>query len=337
MDYGNLLSRSWRVVWDHKFMIILGFLAALGSGLGSNGNNFNYTADSGDFQNMPFVDAPFSPPDPAQFLPVLGAMAAGAFCFALILGIALWILRLTAEAGLIDAASRLDAAQKLSFGEAMSAGWQKIWRMVGLSLLVFGMVAVVILGTMLLFALGIGGTIAGAANSSGDMGGLFAALGAGLVGIICCLICVFAVLAILVNIIYTFAQRAIVLEDLGVIDGIKRGWQVIKDNLGEVIILLILFFLLGFVVSAIIAMITIPLGALSFGPGAMRIFSGEALSGLDVFLMVVGGFALVLIIAAIRSFFVAFRSSAFTLAFQEFTDKNLPPQEFAAEKLPPTG
>lgn len=69
----------------------------------------------------------------------------------------------------------------------------------------------------------------------------------------------------------------------------------------------------------------------------MRIFSGEALSGLDVFLMVVGGFALVLIIAAIRSFFVAFRSSAFTLAFQEFTDKNLPPQEFAAEKLPPTG
>lgn len=327
MDYGNVLSRSWRVVWDHKFMIVIGFLAALGSGMGSNGNNFNYKADSGDFPNMPFIDAPFTPPDPGQFLPVLGAMATGALCFALILGIALWILRLTAEAGLIDAASRLDAGQKVGFGEAMSAGWQKIWRMVGLSLLLFGVVAFVILGTMLLFGLGIGGTIAGAASSSGDAGGLFAALGAGLVGIICCLICVFAVLAILVNVIYTFAQRAIVLEDLGVIDSIRRGWDVIRANLGEVIILLILFLLLGFVVSAIIAAIFIPLGALSFGPGAVRMFSGEALSGLDVFLMVVGGFALVVIVAAIRSFYVAFRSSAFTLAFQEFTDKKLPAAE----------
>ena len=136
-----------------------------------------------------------------------------------------------------------------------------------------------------------------------------------------------AVLAILVNVIYTFAQRAIVLEDLGVIDSIRRGWDVIRANLGEVIILLILFLLLGFVVSAIIAAIFIPLGALSFGPGAVRMFSGEALSGLDVFLMVVGGFALVVIVAAIRSFYVAFRSSAFTLAFQEFTDKKLPAAE----------
>ena len=145
MDYGNLLSRSWRVVWDHKFMIFLGFLAALGSGLGSNGNNFNYTADSGDFQNMPFVDTPFTPPDPDQFLPVLGAMAAGALCFAIVLGIVLWILRLTAEAGMIDAASRLDAGQKIGFGEAMSAGWSKIWNMIALNLLLFGTVFLVVM------------------------------------------------------------------------------------------------------------------------------------------------------------------------------------------------
>ena len=77
----------------------------------------------------------------------------------------------------------------------------------------------------------------------------------------------------------------------------------------------------------IIGAIFVPLGALSFGPGAMRLFSGEALSGLDVFLMAVGGLAMVLIVAGIRSFYVAFRSSAFTLAFQEFTDKKLPVTE----------
>ncbi len=323
MDYGDVLSRSWRVVWDHKFMIVLGFLAALGSGLNSN-SNINYQMDSSDFQKLPFIDAPFTPPDLSQFLPVVGAFAAVALCFAIILGIALWLMRLTAEAGMIDAASRLDAGQKVGFGDAMSAGWQKIWRMVGLSLLLFGLVLIVILGTLLLFGLGIGGTIAGATSSSSDAAGLFAALGAGLVAVLCCVICGLVLFVIVISVLSTFAQRAIVLEDLSVFDGIRRGWQVIRDNLGEVIILLIIFLLLGLVVGAIIAVIFIPLGAISFGPGAIRLFSGEALSSLDIILMVVGGLALAVIVAAIRSFYVAFRSSAFTLAFQELTDKKLP-------------
>ena len=334
MDYGNLLSRSWRVVWDHKFMIVLGFLAALGSGMGSNGDNFNYVADSSDFQNLPFIDAPFAPSNVGQFLPALGALAAGALCFAIVLGIALWILRLTSEAGLIDSASRLDAGQKVSFREAMSAGWSKIWDMIALNLLLFGSIFLVILFVILLSTLTIGGSVfaavagsAGSGQDFADLLGPIAAVGGGLITLICCLICGLAILAIVVNVVYTFAQRAIVLEDLGVIDGIKRAWDIIRSNLGEVIILLIIFLALGIVVAMIIGVIFVPLGALSFGPGAMRLFSGEALSGLDVFLMVVGGLAMVLIVAAIRSLFTAFRSSAFTLAFQEFTDKKLPVTE----------
>lgn len=333
MDYGNLLSRSWRVVWDYKFMILLGFLAALGSGMGSS--NFNYTADSTDFQNFPMMDLPGTMPDPAQVMAVVGALAAGALCFAFILGIALWLLRLTAEAGLIDAASRLDAGQKVTFGDAMSAGWQRIWRMVGLSLLMFGVVLAVILAVMLIFGLSIGGSIAGAAASSGDAGGLFAAIGVGLGLLLCCVICGIALLAIVLGVIYIFAQRAIVLEDRGVVDGVRRGWEVIRANLGEVIILLILFLLLNLLVGAIVAAVAIPLGALSFGPGALRLLSGEALSTLDVILMIVGGLAVALIVAAIRSFYTAFSSTAYTLAFQEFTDKQLPPQDLVSEKLPP--
>ena len=49
MDYGNLLKRSWDIVWHNKFLFILGFLAALGSGGSSpNGNNANYTFDASD-------------------------------------------------------------------------------------------------------------------------------------------------------------------------------------------------------------------------------------------------------------------------------------------------
>ena len=322
MDYGNLLNRSWRVVWEHKFMIVLGFLAALGSGLGNNGNNLNYQLDGSEFDSIPFLQQ-----DPAAILPIIGAWVGGLLCFGVILGIALWLLRLTTEAGMIDAASRLDAGQKVTFGEAMSAGWGKIWSMIGLNLLLFGTLVLIIIAIVVFFGLTIGASIASAASSSSEAGGILAALGAGFAAILCCVICGLVLLVILISVLHTFAQRAIVLENLGVIDGIRRGWNVIRDNLGEVIILLLLFLLLGFLVGAIITAIFIPLGALSFGPSAVRLFSGEALSGLDIFLMVVGGMALLVIVAAIRSFYVAFRSSAFTLAFQDLTDKKLPAVE----------
>jgi hypothetical protein len=333
MNYGDILNRSWRIVWNYKFMILLGFLAALGSGMGSG--NVNYTADSSDFQNFPMTDWPGNMPDPAQVMAVIGALAVGVACFAFIVGIALWILRLTAEAGLIDAASRLDAGQKVTLGEAMRAGWGKIWSMIGLSLLMFGVVLAIIIVVMLIFGLSIGGTIAGGIAAGEDMAGAFAALGAGLVALLCCVICGIALLAIVLSIIYIFAQRAIVLENEGVLDGIRRGWEVIRSNVGEVIILLILFMFLGFVVSAIVALVSIPLAALSFGPGAWRLFSGESLGPLEIILMVVGGLAWIVVVAAIRSFFTAFSSSAYTLAYQEFTDKQLPPPDFVPEKLPP--
>ncbi len=203
------------------------------------------------------------------------------------------------------------------------------------SLALHNLRAVVILVVMLLFGLGIGGTIAGGIAGGEDLAGLFAAVGIGLAALLCCVICGIALLAILLSIIYIFAQRAIVLEDRGVIDGIRRGWEIIRANLGEVIILLIIFMFLGFVVSAIVALVSLPLAALSFGPGAWRLFSGESLGPLEIVLMVVGGLAWIVIVAAIRSFYTAFSSSAFTLAFQEFTDKQLPPQDFVPEKLPP--
>jgi len=29
MDYGNLFSRAWTIIWDHKYLMVLGILAAL--------------------------------------------------------------------------------------------------------------------------------------------------------------------------------------------------------------------------------------------------------------------------------------------------------------------
>ena len=38
MDYGDLLTRGWNLVWKNKFMWLLGLLAALGASSASGGS-----------------------------------------------------------------------------------------------------------------------------------------------------------------------------------------------------------------------------------------------------------------------------------------------------------
>jgi hypothetical protein len=321
MDYGNILRRSWDVIWNHKFMLVLGFLAALGSGAsggggGGGGGDTGYTFDGSEFEAMPEIAENLG-----AIIAAASAIILGLVCFFFILAIVLWLVRLTAQAGMIDAAARLDAGEKVSFGEAISAGWHKLGRMVGLNLVLFGIFIVAAIVGVMVLVMGAGATAAGAAASQGDFGAVLGGLGAGLIGLICCLMCLFLLLGIVVTVLYPFAQRAAVLEDMGVIESIGRGWQVIKDNLGEVIILILLFLLLGFVVGAVTLAIFIPVAALAFAPIALRFFGSETIEVMDVVLASGGLLCMILVGAAINAIYVAFRSTAVTLAYGEFTSK----------------
>ena len=320
MDYGNILRRSWDVIWNHKFMLVLGFLAALGSGVSGSGggNSANYTFDGTEFDAIPQISENLG-----AVLAAAGVVVAGLLCFFFIVAIVLWLVRLTAQAGMIDAAYRLDAGEKVTFGEAISAGWHKLGRMIGLNIVLFGVFFLMAMIGVVVLALGIGATAAGAAASEGDIGVLLGGLGMGIFALICCLMCVFLLVAIVANVLYPFAQRAAILEDMGVIASIGRGWQVIKENLGEVIILLLLFMLLGFLVGAVTFAVFIPIAALSFIPMGIRLFSGGTFEVMDIVLASGGLLCMVLFGAAINAILVAFRSSVFTLAYGEFTSKKL--------------
>jgi hypothetical protein len=298
-------------------MIVLGFLASLGGGFGSSGTN--YTTNAEDMQSLPFMNGNMD-----AMLPALGALAVGAFCFLFILGIAFWLLKLVSEAGLIDAAYHLDSGQESSFRGAMSTGWHKLGKLVGLNLLLFGSIAFVVAVIIAVFGVSLAGAIGGAAYGGEDAMTAMAGVGAGLIALFCCLLCGLILLSLLVGILYTFAQRALVLEDLGVLDSIRRGWQVVRENLAEVIILLILFFLISIGVGIAVAVILIPLGIFSVGPTALRLFAGEQVGGFDIGLMILGFLIMAVVGAAIRSIYMSFQSSAFTLAFKEFTEKQLP-------------
>lgn len=322
MDYGKILRRSWDVIWNHKFMWVLGFLAALGSGASSGGggsgnNGFNF--NESDFAAAPEIFDNLGA--------IMAAMAAataiilGLLCILFVLAIVLWLVRLTAQAGMIDAAARLDAGEKITFGEAISAGWHKLGRMVGLNVILFGVFFLAAIVGVLVLVLSAGATAGAAAASQGDMGALLGGLGMGLLALICCLMCVFLLLGIVVTVLYPFAQRAAVLEDMGVIESIRRGWQVIKENLGEVIILILLFLLLSILIGAVTLALVLPLAALSFGPTVLRLFGSGTVEVLDVVLASGGLLCMILVGAAINAIYTAFRSTAVTLAYGEFTSK----------------
>lgn len=314
MDYGNLLKRSWDIVWGNKFMLLLGFLAALGSGGGGGGGgNSNFRMDGSEFPGGGQMEA---------FWLQYAALIIAAFCFFFLLGIVLWVVGLTARGGLISAAARLDAGEKMTFRQAFADGWAKIGRLVGLSLLLFLPFIIMVVVAAMVIAGAIGFSVFTMAEMAeqdptaviGSLGAVFFA--------VCGLICLALPIGIILQGISAFAQRGIMLQEMGVMDSIRHGWHVFKSNLGEIIVLAIIFIVIGLVVGFAAAIIMIPMAFLSFGPLIFRAIDGGSFGAIEIAVGIVGGLALAVVAAAINSIVTAYQSTVFTLAYQEFLNKD---------------
>ena len=316
MDYGTLFKRSWDIVWHNKFMLILGFLAAL-SGVG-RGRSGNSSFNGGNFG----LDENFDPAfmeQAGQYLPIIISLA----CFGIFIALLFWVLSAIAKAGMIDTASRVDAGEKSSLKLAWEAGKSKLGRMLGLDFALFGIVIFIgFIGAVVGF--GSFATVFANAEAGSLTPDSFGALesGLGFFGfIIACLACLLVPYLLVATVVLPFAQRAIVLEDRGVVESIKRGWQVLRNNIGDVLLLIVLFIMIGIVFGIVSLVVLLPFAALALGPGIASMFITESFNLLSGSLLVVGTIVLGLVGAGVNSIMIAFRSTAVTLAYQEFTDK----------------
>jgi hypothetical protein len=316
MDYGNLLSRAWTIVWNNKFMFVLGFLAALGGG-GGGGSNFNFQMDQNTL-----------PPDIEQnierLLAQYGWMLAGIGCLLVFLGFLFWLVRLSAQAALIDTALRLEAGKKVSLGAAFTAGVARLDRFVGIHLLLYGpfillgfigLIASMVTAGAAVYAAILSPETANVQALIGSMGIAFACIGL--------LACLLVPLWLVVTFIYPFAQRGAVLQNLGVTASIGHGWQIVKNNVGEVFILALLFVVLGFLVLAVAAVVLLPIAFLAAGSAIINAVASGAFGIGQAISLVMGGLCIGFIGAAVNSVLVAFRSTAVTLAYQEFVGRKM--------------
>jgi hypothetical protein len=261
LDYGQLLRRAWDLIWQHKFLILLGVLVAL-SGVG-NASGSGYRADRQDFNfdwqgPRDFRDWPQMPEAPQipelPNLPrnlglpvavgtVLLLIIAG---LAVIFGIALWVVSTLARGGLIAGVNTLEGGGTSIFGAAFGAGWQNGWRLLGIGLLP------AIPGLILLIAgLGISGALVAVSQLAGIR---TLPVGVGIISILGALACIALPFALILGLIRNFAERACMLEDLGVFAAYKRGWKVLTANLGEAVVLFLIQIGISIAVGLLMAM-----------------------------------------------------------------------------------
>ncbi len=285
MDYGSLLQRTWDIIWEHKFLILLGVLVALGgAGTGGGGGSTGASFSGGGAQ----------PPEQFEVRPPNGfgdiglpPMAVGVVVvlviIALVIGLALWVVATTARGGLIDGANTIDAGGTSSFAAAWRAGWRRIWTLLGIGIVptIPGFVLVVLgLGSFLLIA---------NVSGPGDMGAPFAFSNLTLLGGLACLL---VPVMLVLGLLRTFANRACMLEGLGVFAAYRRGFNVLLANLGPAILL--------FLIQA----------AISIGLGILFIVP-SALMALCCFLWP--------LLLLVNGFVAAFFSTLWTLAWRQWT------------------
>ncbi|MCD6287466.1 MAG: hypothetical protein J7M39_16285 [Anaerolineae bacterium] len=247
MDYGRLLRRAWDIIWAHKFLILLGVLVALvGTGGSASGTGFRFDGSGFDFDGRTprdFRDFRGFPsmPEMLRFrgspqdwgIPVFaGIVVIVAICIGATIGLALWGISTTARGGLIAGVDTITASGTSSFGQAFGAGWQRIWQLLGIGI-------VPAIPGLLIFIAGLGMTGV-LALASQVFGGKSFALMPGVGAVLIPMLCILVPIALVLNLLRTFANRACMLEDLGVFAAYRRGWNVLIANTGPAIVLFVL-------------------------------------------------------------------------------------------------
>jgi len=234
MDYGKILSRAWDIIWGHKYLILLGVLAGLGSGAGggsgaATGTGFRFDLPAPDEFRIPEFPAPGVIP------PVVGVIGIIVALIIVVVAVALWVVAIISRGGLIASVDTIDGGGLSSFGQAWEAGWRKGWRLVGIALLpAIPVILLVILAVLAALALYLPAPAAAArANVS------ILAVIAGV------LACILVPVAVILGVLEAMANRACMLEDTGVLGSYRRGARVVLDNFGSAFVLFLIQIAIG--------------------------------------------------------------------------------------------
>jgi hypothetical protein len=291
MDYTRIIYRAWELLKSYRVLWIFGFLLAMTTtswgtwsvyAINDRWDDDNppvsiQNLDSSTMitleeiqvevfpgQNLPIIVRSTNNPEDAQrlerllnevitpdiwqdILTILIFIIAGSLVLLLIAA----IIRYVAETALIRmVGTKEQTGNQLSLREGLRAGWSRsAWRLFFIDVLVFLATAVVFI---LLLAVGALPVYLAVESSSGtDILGILATAGL----IFFPLLALLFILVPLISLLVRFFRRACVLDDLGALASIRRGFQVVFANLKDVVVMGVL--MLG--INTLVVMIAIPI------------------------------------------------------------------------------
>lgn len=309
-NFSEVLTRAWQIVWKHKVLWIFGILASCGrSSSNFNSNNGGSGGGGGDGTNFNM------PPQVLQLTQWIEGHVTQFIAVTLAVICILWIivafLSTIGKIGLIRGTAQVEGgAESLIFGQLFSESTPYFWRMFGLSLILslpFVLVMLVLLGGLAVFAI----SASGGDPAASGLGALAS------IPLLFCCVCLLVPLMFVIGMIFRQSERAIVLEELGVMPAISRGWEIFRANLAPVIIMTIILGVLGFIIGLVIA---IPV-LLIVVPAALAYAIGNAQNSTPLIFAAVCFCLYVPVLWLAGGVLTAYTESAWTLTFMRLTAK----------------
>lgn len=322
MDHFKIIKRALETTWRYRALWLFGVLLALTSG--GRGNGGGGGGGSGANVTVPGPENAFPGIDMAGppmwvILTVIGVIVILAFAF----GILSVIARYLSENALIKMVEeREETGTEYGIKGGFRLGWSRsAWRFFLIDLVVF-------LPIVILFILGL---VLGASplllwiterQALGIVGTVIA------IGLLFLIILIFIVIFVIVALLRHFFLRVAALEDKGVFDAIREGFDLVRRHVVDVLLMGLLMFGLGIVFTLLsipVMIVLVLVGILAGGAPALLLgglasifFEGAVpwivaiVVGLPLFLMVFGIPALFL-----GGLYETFKSTTWTLTYRE--------------------
>jgi hypothetical protein len=325
MPYWEIVTRSFKISWRHKYLWLVAFFAGEGSA------GFNLNGPSGP----PGTNGNGRPPDVGAInqqvshwlAENIGLIVAGSAAIVL-LAIAFFVLAAVCEGAVVRAAAEHDAERSFGLSMAWRTGRTTMGAIIRFRLLIIALaLPVVVVFAALVFGLlsAIGGH-----NGSAIVVLVGIAILFGLAAI---------VYAVVIAFIDRLGARAVVLEQLGAMAALGRGYRLLTKRLGRVLLVWLLSVAVGIVLGICFAIV----GSILVVPAAAIAFATYASGSPVWWLAVVLAFLILLPILLVAQAFLAAQSSTYwTLAFRRLEIDQprayaYPPQQVPQTPPPPAG
>lgn len=310
MDFGEILSKAWKIIWKHKVLWIFGLLASCGAqswgGGGGGSSSINTMPQNGSgipMRNLPpwmrdfFFQMQRGFEDGTIWIYIVLIVLA-LILLSFVLSVVFLLLRTVGKIGLVRGAWKADEGQEtLTFPELLGEVQHYFWRVLLFSIVlavlgfVVGLILFLPVILMILFTLGCG---------------------------LLCLIPLSIAVSWFISVLVELTIVAILGEDLDVIKAVERAWALLTGNLAPVALMTLILFLGRMIIGIFTALPIL----LVIAPAVIGIIA-EARAATVIGLLISGVGLMIYIVLAIfvNSVVESYFSTAWTLVFRRLTGR----------------